>query len=373
MRRREMRERRSSRRNRDDDDDRSSRRSRFKYHRRSAADIEKRASQRGGSFETYLREDIKMYKVKSGSNNVRFIPPPDDSYDHYGIDIFLHYQLGIDKQTILCPRKMAGEECPVCEEYEAELAEAPDDISDKEKEEINQLQPGKRVLAYIIDRDEEQEGVQAWAQPWTVDRDIGKQMIDSRTGEILYIDDDQEGYDISFDKEGQGKRTKYTGIKIARRASSLGRNEKQTDEYMDFAIQNPLRDILLIKDYEDVKSIFHAKDTSDRDNSDDDRDRGRGRSRDRDDEEEESPPYTRAEILRMSTEDLEEVIEDCKLDVDDSVDEDDLPEAVCEALGLEKDRGRRSGRDRARDLRRRGESRRSSRRRGDDPDDDIPF
>ena len=365
MRRREMN--RSSRRDREES---GSRRSRFKYHRRSASDIEKRASQRGGSYESYLREDIKMYKVKNGQQTVRFLPPPEEDYEHYAIDVYLHYQVGIDQQTIVCPRKMASENCPICEEYEAEMSESNDDLSDKEKEEINQLQPGKRVLGYIIDRDEENEGVQAWGQPWTLDRDIGKQMIDSRTGEILYIDDPEEGYDVTFDKEGQGRRTKYTGIKIARRSSALARNEKKIDEYLDFAVNNPLKSIPIIKDYDDIKAIFHAKDTKDGDRND-----GRDRDNRRDKKDEEETPFTSAEILRMSVEDLEEVIEDENLNIDDSVDENDLAEAVCEALGLSRSREstRRSGsgRDKARDLRRRGESRRSGRRRELDPDEDV--
>ena len=269
---------RPARRSRDDDDDRPRRRGRdddedkprrsFSYAGRGQDQVRRRSEQGGNDFDKFLLDSVKMFKVNDGNNTVRFLPPTWDKPDHYGLDVYVHYGVGPDRQTYLCLHKMKGEPCPVCEERQ----EAQRNGDEKYAKE---LEPKKRVLTYVVDRDHEKDGVQAWASPWTVDRDISKVSTDRRTGEVYAIDHPDEGFDVEFEKKGSKDRTEYLGVAIARRATPLGK-----DAWLEFAIDNPLPTILKYYDYDHIAKVFNGGGAPRRNRDDDDAPRGRSRDDD---------------------------------------------------------------------------------------------
>ena len=246
----------------------------FSYQKRSAEDMNKRASMGSKDFDSYLRDDVKMFKPNDGANTIRILPPTWAGPKHYGQDLWVHYGVGPDSQTYLCNLKMKGDACPICEERDRARK------SGESEEYIKDLEPVRRVLLYLVDREHEKDGVQAWASPWTIDRDIIKISVDRRTGDVLPIDDPEEGFDVEFDKTGKGVGTKYVGMAIARRESSLG-----DSKWLEFAVKNPLPEILEYYSYDHVEKAFGGggahKTRSDKDSRGDDRD---SRSRDRDPE-----------------------------------------------------------------------------------------
>lgn len=353
---------RSERRGRDrDDDDRGSRSGRsFTYQQRDAADARKRTEQSGrGDFDRLLKDGVKMWKPNDGDNRIRILPPTWEGAKHYGLDIFVHYGVGPDRGSYLCLQKMLDKPDPIAEEH----AEARRDGDDEYAKEI---EAKKRVLVYLIDRDNEKEGVQAWAMPWTVDRDIMAVSIDKSSGEVLPIDHPEEGYDVSFEKTGSKDRTKYIGIQIARRSSPLGKKA-----WLEYAMDNPLPDQLLYFSYEHIAKAFGGGSSKDRgrDDREDDRDRGRGdsRSRDRDDDRggrrRDEPKLDWDAIHGMTGRELEDLIDEQKLDIDpaDAKDDEDLADWICEEMKITKQE-RRSERDEPED--------RVERRRTRDSDDD---
>lgn len=235
-------------RGRGDDDNRSSRgggeRSSFRYQGRTAAQMEKRAKMRSNEFDRLIRDGIKSWTPKDGANIIRILPPTWSKPDHYGIDLYVHYQIGPDKQAYLDLTKMKEQPDPISEER-AEALRSGDDEYAKE------LESKRRCGVYIIDRDNEKEGVQFWAMPWTIDADLNKISVDRRTGEVMNIDDPDEGFDVEFDKTGKGIGTKYSGVAIARRSSPLG-----SQKWLDWAIDNPLPDQLTYFDYEHIAKAF---------------------------------------------------------------------------------------------------------------------
>lgn len=263
----------------------------FQYQGRSKEQVEKRRTQSSNDFDRFLKDHIKVWSPKVGSNRVRILPPTWKNPEHYAHDIYVHYGVGPDRQSYLDLDKMKGEADPITEER-AEMLR-----SGSSKEDVNDLDSKKRALVYIIDRDDEGEGVQAWAMPWSLDRDISTLSTDRETNEVLEIDNPKDGYDIEFDKRGEGIKTKYSGVSVARRSSSLGRAE-----WLDFAVDNPLPDQLVFYSYDEIAKAFggggaHRErgrddDRSDRGNrsssreSEDDRDdrstSRSGRDRDRD-------------------------------------------------------------------------------------------
>lgn len=198
-------------------------------------------------FDKFVRDGVKMWKPKDGLNTVRVLPPTfvqEEGKEHWGLDLKVHYGVGPDRQSYLCSHKMRSEACPLCEER-AEAQRAGDDQFAKE------LDSKTRVLIYLVDRDAESEGIQAYAMPQGLDRDLVKVVVDARTGEVLPIDDPYHGYDVSFTKSGQGIKTKYEGVQIARRESPLA-----NDAALKFAMENPLDTILEFFSYGHILAEF---------------------------------------------------------------------------------------------------------------------
>lgn len=276
---------------------------------------------------------MKEFRPEGGDYTIRVLPATWENPTHFGYDIFIHYGVGPDEQKYLCPKEMKGEPCPICEERERA-------IKDGDKDYANDLKPTKRVLYYLVDRDQEREGTLAWPAPWTVDRDLNNIIIDKKTGEVLPIDDPDNGFDVSFAKEGKGMKTKYIGLQIARRESDLGNNK-----WLDYAVANPLPDILRVYDYDHIAKVFGG--SSNRgDALDREQERGlrtveerstRGSSSSRGSSSDDTE-LTWDSVHKMVYEELCAIVDDKKLDINprDSKDDEDLADWICEELRIRK-------------------------------------
>lgn len=341
-------------------------------------------------FDKMLKPGVKVWKPHDGDNRIRLLPPTWKGAKHYGLDVWVHYRVGPDGGSYLCPRKHGDGKCPICDER--------DDIrgdSDADEKYVKELEAKRRVLVYLVDREAEREGEQAWFMPQSLDKDIVKVSVDKDTREVLPIDHPEDGFDIIFEKSGSKVNTKYDGVQIARRPSPLGKRV-----WLENAMDNPLPDQLKVYDEEHIEQAFYGRgsqrDTRGRDRDrDDDRDdrrsrdrddepRGRsrdrddddrGRSRDRDDrsssrrERDDEPTWNT--VHNMTRTEMEDLIELKRLAVKprEAKDDDDLADWICEEMKLEKPRTRNStddddkGRDRDRE-------RDDDRGRGRDRDDD---
>lgn len=330
--------------------------SRYQYQPRSAESMRQRGEAGGGDFDKYLDDSVKMFKPNDGDNIIRIMPPTWDKAEHYGLDVFVHYDVGPDSQTYLCPDKMKGDPCPICDERAKATRDGDTEYAEK-------LKPTKRVLVWMIDRNQEKDGPVVWSMPWTIDRDIVKLVVDKRSGEVLPIDDPQDGYDIEFERKGKGPRTQYIGLAVARRSSDLG-----DDKWMDYIIDNPLPDLLHYYDYDHVAAAFGGSSGGGARNRDDGRDRDRGRDRDdnrgRDKEDLDArqerelrelesrrgsrgrssePELTWEQIHEMTFEELSALIDSKDLTIrpDESKDDEELADWVCEDLKITKAVARR--------------------------------
>lgn len=358
-------------RDRDRDEDRGSRRESgrrggFEYRARDPEAAKRRSEGGGRDFDSFIKRDVTTYKVHDGDNSVRILPPTWDDAQHWGLDVYVHYEIGPDKDSYLCLHKMKGEPCPICEERRQAA-------KDGDEEYAKSLEPVKRVLMYVLDRKAEKDGIKAWAAPMSIDRDILKVSIDKRGGELLPIDHPEDGYDVDFERTGKGRNTKYVGLSIARRSSPL-----DNDEALDFAVANPLPTILQYYDYEHIAKVFGGGGASsgsrDRDRSDDrdSGDRGRGsdggrgrdsgggergardsgRGRDHEDRDargsaKEDPELTWDTVHAMNYDELCDLVDTQKLDIDPdkSKNDEDLADWVCEEMRIKKEeRASRGGR-----------------------------
>lgn len=218
--------------------------SKFNYKPRNTDEVKNRAKQDYSSRDGFLKADINIFTPKEGDNYLRILPPTWNDPQHYGLDIYVHYQIGADKGNYLCLSKMQNKPCPICEEMDKALKENDEDYA-------KELKSTKRVLMYMIDRSEEEKDVFAWPASWTIDRDICLQAYDDKTGETLLIDDPEEGYDVTIRRVGKGMNTKYPAPKIDRHQSTL-----EKEEWLEFIQKNPLPEILHYFDYEHIAKVF---------------------------------------------------------------------------------------------------------------------
>lgn len=223
----------------------------FAYKERTSEDMESRQKSFSGR-DSYFSGNVKFFITKPGANKIRILPPTWDDARHYGYDIFVHYGIGPDNVGYLCLDRMSGEKCSLCE------ARSEADRSNEE-DLAKALRATRRVAVYVIDRNAESEGPKIWAMPQTVDKEICAQAWDKETGEVYALDNPDEGYDVAFEVEGQGQTKKYVGVRLARRGSPLLDDDKTAATWLQYIVDHPIPDELVLHDYDAMKQAFEGK------------------------------------------------------------------------------------------------------------------
>jgi len=225
---------------------------RFTYTPRDPQVVKQRSNQRGGDFDSIYKEGIKLFKPREGKNTIRILPPSWPNADHYAYDLFINYGIGIDEQAYLSLKAMLNEPDPLDEaRKEAE--------KDGNKKLADSLKPTKRPGFYLVDRLAEDEGVQFWAAPWTVDKAFCGIAIDEDTGAATMVDHPDEGCDIRFYKEGTGMTTKYPAEKMrVLKPSPLSEDENLANEWLGFVQEHPIPDMLNFYDYDHIAAAFEG-------------------------------------------------------------------------------------------------------------------
>lgn len=231
----------------------------FRYQRRSADTVKARANQSTGNFDTIFKQQFKVWKPKEGKNIIRILPPTWENADHFGLDIYVNYNVGADKQSYLSLSKMKGEADPLAEAKRAAEKDGDKDLA-------KDLNASKRLLYWLIDRNDEDEGPQLWAPPVGFDKDLANTCYDEDTKEVIFIDDPETGCDLRFYKEGTGLKTKYPGSQMKLlKESPLNEDETIQEEWLAFIQENPLPSVLNFYSYEHIAMTFNGQAGRDKD------------------------------------------------------------------------------------------------------------
>jgi hypothetical protein len=253
----------------------------FRYQKRDKENVRERANMRGGNFDTLFKPQYKLYKMREGKNIIRILPPTWDDAKHYGYDIYVNYNIGVDNQSYLSLSKMKNEKDPL-----AEAKKQADRDGDKKLSKA--LNPTQRILMWVIDRQDEDEGPQLFNCPFTLDKAIANLSFDEDTKEVVFIDDPENGCDVRFYKEGTGLKTDYDASKMKiLKPSPLCEDEGLQDEWLQFVQDNSLPDVLNFCDYDHIAGVFDGNIGS-RGGDDDEEEKPRRRAS-RDDDEDEQP------------------------------------------------------------------------------------
>lgn len=216
--------------------------------------------------EGIKRLDIMPYTV--GDAIERFQHTYAEAGDgYYERTFFIHRNIGADKDSYICPAKTFGKPCPICE-HRASLMQD----GDADEELIRSLSPSQRQLWYVVDLADKDKGVQLWDMSF---HNFGKQL----DKEIQNADEDEpydmfadpeEGYTLKLgvDEESIGRTTFYSVGTVGFKPRKAAIDE---DLYEDL---EPLEDLVLEVEYDDLKAIFlQVEDSSDEDDDDGDKDK----------------------------------------------------------------------------------------------------
>lgn len=222
----------------------------FRYQKRDKETLKERANMKGGNFDTIFKPKFKQWKPKDGKNLIRILPPTWDDARHYGLDIFVNYNIGADNQSYLSLGKHDKGEDPLMEARREAQKEGDKDL-------VKALSPNQRILYWIVDRNDEDEGPLLWAAPFTFDKSLSNLCIDEDTKEVIFIDDPAKGRDVRFYKEGTGLLTKYDPSKMkVLGPSPICEDESLENDWLDFIQANSLPDTLNFYDYDHIKATF---------------------------------------------------------------------------------------------------------------------
>jgi len=190
---------------------------------------------------------IKEYKSKVGDNFICIIPPKEDSA-YFGIELFVHYNIGVNDSAFLCPREMEAKACPICEKWKIEKQSGNDD-----KDYLRTLSPyPPRHLFFIVDvasKETKEIGIQIFDAPTTINDGILEHSVSKRTGEVVDVSDPDEGKNFVFSRKGKGRTdTKYSGFDLEDR-------DPVPDEWLKVP---SFDEFLIYAEYKTIKEEFEG-------------------------------------------------------------------------------------------------------------------
>lgn len=195
-----------------------------------------------------FRLEIIPYEVpanpKGGQN-----PNAQPGELHYERTYFSHRGIGADERTYVCPAKTAGRSCPICEHRKELMRDR-----DADEDLIKALAPKQRQLWNVYDHAEPEKGVQIW--------DVSFHLFGKQLKAAINNADEDDGWEYFADpadgltlRVGMEEKS-FSGNSFLE-CSTVGfkaRREPLSDEVLDAA--QPLDDLLILLDYEKLKSIF---------------------------------------------------------------------------------------------------------------------
>ncbi len=301
----------------------TTKKSSFVYHKRDPEKLRKRASRQGARYDSPFKDAFDQYRPKPGDNAIRILPPTWEGADHFGYTLWVHKRVGADNGTYLCPLKMKGKKCPICE-----AAKEARDAG--EADEAKALEAKESIVYWILDREGDDPALPLlYMISWTQDRDISALCEDKRSGKILLIDHPDEGYDLYFKRTGQGLKTRYTAHSIDRHATPVSDDDAEQLEVLKYIEENPLSSVLRLFDYSYLENALSGgsndkdeEETEDeeeeekpsrrkpKDEDEDEEETENSEEEDEEEEEDEKPTRSRRAAVKDEDEDEEEETED---------------------------------------------------------------
>lgn len=249
--------------------------SRFQYRERSIDQVRRQAERRTGRFDSPLKKDFDQYFTQDGENQVRILPPTWEEPEHYAYKVWMHRFIGADGSNYLCPRKMLGKPCAICD-AERDAKENGED------EEAKALGAKVNWAMWVLDRnadDPERPKVYFISDP--ADKDIVTRTYNNKRGDSLNVDHPDLGYDLFIRKTGKMLNTRYI-YDFDREQTPMLDDQEKMDEVLDFITDNPIPDTFNFYDNNYLETVVSGSVDHSEDEGDDEGDEGDDEGDDRD-------------------------------------------------------------------------------------------
>lgn len=233
-----------------------SRRKSSRYKRRAESDVDARASKQSNKFSRLMVDTVSMLKLEDGDYQIRIGFPTWKDPEHWGYDVYYNRGMGADGDRYLSRsrHKKDGRD-PVLDHVNALKADGNRKLARKRD-------VSERVFYWVLNRKAENLGWQVLDVPQNVDREISALCKDKSTGETLWLDDPDDGYDLHFRREQKntpdGSFPIIAGLNIARRSSPLSDDPGRQEELESWLEAHPLPDCLQFATIEELDAVVAA-------------------------------------------------------------------------------------------------------------------
>jgi hypothetical protein len=197
-----------------------------------------------GEFDTYIKREYTLYKIKDGEPNfIRILPPSSKSPDSDFVKrIPVHSYMNVDGGYV-CKKKYLDEPDPICDVHiEARIS------GDEKRAKITA--PKFRYLFQILDVSDkpQSDGMLVLDAPQTLRDMIFKSCQDPRTGEAIDLSDFETGREIIFyrEKKKEEKYPKYLNVQ-------LGQEVELSAEHAAMFV--PFDDLIYVPTEEELEEV----------------------------------------------------------------------------------------------------------------------
>lgn len=236
-----------------------------------------------------LPSGVKLWKPKAGTQLIDIIPYrvgklnpiAEKGQLWWEFTYRVHRGIGADNQTFICPARVLGEPCPICEYREELISEEAEDKL------VKKLVPKQRQLLNLIDLKDPESGIQLYE---TSNFLFGDEITNNAMAgdqednwESFFSVEDGLTLKIHFEEDTFEGRTFVRAGRIDFRPRKKAYKESILDEVFD------LEKLIKVLEYEKLKAKFFAATTkkSKDDDDEEEEDEVKGRGRDDDDDEDE--------------------------------------------------------------------------------------
>ena len=220
---------------------------------------------------------VAYFKVQSGQNRIRLLPPHEDAAGRIIIKGGVHW---INNRSLSCPIAFkASDECFFCDLAD-ELFGSDDE---RDKKQASKLSARIRFYANVINASNPDAGIRVWEFGRTVYDQILRYLEDEDYGDVSDVED---GYDLKVLREGSGLKTKYD-VRAVKHSSALDADVLKLIEDGEEDGLFDLHELRPFLDPSQMKALFEGDDDDDDDEDEDEDEKPRRRARDDDDDEDE--------------------------------------------------------------------------------------
>jgi len=175
---------------------------------------------------------------------------------------YMHRNIGVNDDWVVCPARTLKKPCPICE-FRAKLADDPE----ADEKTIDALKPSRRIIVNVVDMKRDKETVLFFHTPHfylapEIKRALEAEFEDHEDNkEDFYLPEDHQYLKVLFE-EPEGGFSGYKAVRVDFKAAK----EDLSEDILEQAID--LDDILIVKDYDELKEMLYAGEPENEDEDD---------------------------------------------------------------------------------------------------------